>query len=92
MKVKWNFMPLFVASMIKDACRFVKDYVNISGLKIWQEELSRIVNFNVEQEANLFLRDIAIKAVRLIEIAFIVQNVIFQSMTKMRSSVSKHIG
>lgn len=33
-----------------------KDYVNINGLKIWQEEVTRIVNFNVEQECNGFLR------------------------------------
>ena len=26
------------------------------GLKIWQEEFSRIVNFNVEQECNSFLK------------------------------------
>lgn len=33
-----------------------QDYVNIYGLKIWQEEVSRIVNYNVEQECNSFLR------------------------------------
>ena len=30
--------------------------MNIYGLKIWQEEVSRIVNYNVEQECNSFLR------------------------------------
>ena len=35
---------------------YIQDYVRISGLKIWQEELSRVINFNVEQEANTFLR------------------------------------
>lgn len=35
---------------------YIQDYVNIYGLKIWQEELSRIVNYNVEQECNSFLR------------------------------------
>ena len=35
---------------------YIQDYVNIYGLKIWQEEVSRIVNYNVEQECNSFLR------------------------------------
>jgi WASH complex subunit strumpellin len=30
--------------------------VNIYGLKIWQEEFSRMVNFNVEQESNQFVK------------------------------------
>jgi len=30
--------------------------VNIYGLKIWQEEFSRIINFNVEMECNSFLK------------------------------------
>nr|DBA23989.1 TPA: hypothetical protein GDO54_011699 [Pyxicephalus adspersus] len=35
---------------------YIQDYVSIYGLKIWQEEVSRIVNYNVEQECNNFLR------------------------------------
>ncbi|ELU12274.1 hypothetical protein CAPTEDRAFT_155968 [Capitella teleta] len=35
---------------------YIQDYVSIYGLKIWQEEMSRIVNYNVEQECNSFLR------------------------------------
>uniref|UniRef100_A0A8C2PJP0 WASH complex subunit 5 n=1 Tax=Capra hircus TaxID=9925 RepID=A0A8C2PJP0_CAPHI len=35
---------------------YIQDYVNIYGLKIWQEEVSRIINYNVEQECNNFLR------------------------------------
>lgn len=34
----------------------IQDYVNIQGLRIWQEEFSRIVNFYVEQECNTFLK------------------------------------
>lgn len=34
---------------------YIQDYVNIYGLKIWQEEISRIINYNVEQECNSFL-------------------------------------
>jgi len=36
--------------------QYIQDYVNIYGLKIWQEEFSRIVNYNVEQECNSFLK------------------------------------
>ena len=50
---------------------YIQDYVNIYGLNIWQEEVSkflvywpvamvtqvsRIINYNVEQECNSFLR------------------------------------
>jgi WASH complex subunit strumpellin len=35
---------------------YIQDYVNIYGLKMWQEEMLRIVNYNVEQECNSFLR------------------------------------
>lgn len=35
---------------------YIQDYLNINGLKIWQEEVNRLVNFNVEQECNSFMR------------------------------------
>jgi WASH complex subunit strumpellin len=35
---------------------YIQDYVNIYGLKIWQEEFSRIIYFHVEQECNQFLK------------------------------------
>lgn len=35
---------------------YIQDYVSVYGLKIWQEEVSRIINYNVEQECNSFLR------------------------------------
>ncbi len=35
---------------------YIQDYVNLYGLKIWQEEFSRIVFFHVEQECNTFLK------------------------------------
>jgi len=41
---------------VLNQCLDIQDYVNIYGLKIWQEEFSRIVNYNVEQECNLFLK------------------------------------
>lgn len=36
--------------------QYVQDYISIYGLKLWQEEFSRIINFNVEQECNSFLK------------------------------------
>lgn len=35
---------------------YIQDYLNINGLKIWQEEVMRLINFNVEQECNSFMR------------------------------------
>ncbi|RWS23664.1 WASH complex subunit strumpellin-like protein, partial [Leptotrombidium deliense] len=47
-------------SQIMDGFRrsfeYIQDYVCIYGLKIWQEEVTRIVSFNVEQECNAFMR------------------------------------
>ncbi|XP_065061996.1 WASH complex subunit 5-like [Rhopilema esculentum] len=40
----------------KRSFEYIQDYVDMQGLKIWQEELSRIVNYNIEQECNSFLR------------------------------------
>lgn len=36
---------------------YVQDYLNIKGLKIWQEEISRIINYNVERECNSYQRN-----------------------------------
>lgn len=35
----------------------IQDYIRMQGLKIWQEEFMRIINFNVEQECNKFLQN-----------------------------------
>ncbi|KAH3758632.1 WASH complex subunit 5 [Pelomyxa schiedti] len=35
--------------------QYIQDYIRLPGLKVWQEEFMRIVNFNVEQECNRFL-------------------------------------
>ena len=35
---------------------YIQDYANIYGLKIWQEEFSRIIYFHVQQECNSFLK------------------------------------
>lgn len=36
---------------------YIQDYIGIYGLKIWQEELCRIIGYNVELECNSFLRN-----------------------------------
>ena len=41
---------------LKRSFQYIQDYVNIYGLKIWQEEFSRIIAYNVEQECNSFLK------------------------------------
>eukprot|EP00049_Salpingoeca_infusionum_P018780 m.358747 g.358747 ORF g.358747 m.358747 type:complete len:1177 (-) comp18266_c0_seq1:307-3837(-) len=41
---------------IRRSFEYIQDYVAIYGLKIWQEEVSRIINYYVEQECNQFLR------------------------------------
>eukprot|EP01114_Cavostelium_apophysatum_P004875 TRINITY_DN1530_c0_g1_i1.p1 TRINITY_DN1530_c0_g1~~TRINITY_DN1530_c0_g1_i1.p1 ORF type:complete len:883 (+),score=302.78 TRINITY_DN1530_c0_g1_i1:200-2848(+) len=41
---------------IKRSFQYIQDYLNLYGLKIWQEEFSRIINYNVEQECNSFLK------------------------------------
>lgn len=41
----------------KRSFEYVQDYINIHGLKIWQEEILRIMNYNVEKECNSFLRN-----------------------------------
>lgn len=51
---------------------YIQDYVSIYGLKIWQEEMSRIINYNVEQECNAFLRH---KASVLVQLFFLLKMV-----------------
>lgn len=34
----------------------LQDYLNIYGLRIWQQEFSRIISYYVEQESNQFLK------------------------------------
>lgn len=35
---------------------YIQDYIQMYGLKIWQEEFSRIIFYSVEQECNSFLK------------------------------------
>ncbi|KAL3702168.1 hypothetical protein R1sor_020190 [Riccia sorocarpa] len=34
----------------------VQDYVHVHGLQLWQQEFTRIIDFSVEQECNVFLK------------------------------------
>ncbi|KAI8126229.1 putative WASH complex subunit strumpellin [Lucilia cuprina] len=36
---------------------YIQDYLNVHGLKILQQELTRVINYNVEKECNAFLRN-----------------------------------
>lgn len=35
---------------------YFQDYVHIHGLQVWQEEFTRIVNYNLEQECSTYLK------------------------------------
>ena len=41
---------------LERSIEYLQDYIGISGLKMYHEEISRIINYNVEQEANRFLK------------------------------------
>ena len=40
---------------MKESFEYVQDYMNVFGLQLWQEEFSRLINFNVEMECNAYL-------------------------------------
>lgn len=41
----------------KKSFEYVQDYIDIYGLKVWQEEFSRVMGFFTEQECNRFVRE-----------------------------------
>lgn len=41
---------------LERSIEYLQDYIGISGLKMYYEEISRIINYNVEQEANRFFK------------------------------------
>lgn len=41
---------------VKRSFEYIQDYLNLYGLKLWQEESSRIIGLNLEMESNQFLR------------------------------------
>lgn len=40
----------------RQSFEYIQDYIGVYGLKIWQEEFSRIIHYMVESECNSFLR------------------------------------
>lgn len=56
-EIELKLKQLFhVLDGFKRSFEYIQDYIKIYGLKIWQEELFRIVNYNIEQECNSFMR------------------------------------
>ncbi|XP_023324420.1 WASH complex subunit 5 [Eurytemora carolleeae] len=47
----WKVMESFRKSF-----EYIQDYIGISTLCLWQEEISRLINYAVEREASMFLR------------------------------------
>jgi len=43
-------------SIFLQSFEYIQDYLACYGLKLWQEEFSRIVHYNLEQECNRFLK------------------------------------
>lgn len=41
---------------LQQSFEHIQDYIKVYGLKVWQEEFTRIINYYVEQESNRFLR------------------------------------
>lgn len=41
---------------LKRSIEYLQDYIGIAGLKIFQQEFARIINYNTEQESNRFLK------------------------------------
>ena len=41
---------------LKRSIEYLQDYIDIAGLKIFQQEFARVINFNTEQEANRYLK------------------------------------
>jgi WASH complex subunit strumpellin len=41
---------------LRRSLEYIQDYVNIYGLRVWQQEFQRIISFMVEQECNMFLK------------------------------------
>jgi WASH complex subunit strumpellin len=41
---------------LKRSIEYLQDYIGIAGLKIFQQEVARIINYNTEQESNRFLK------------------------------------
>jgi hypothetical protein len=65
---------------------YVQDYIGIYGLRMWQEEFTRVVAFNTEQESNKYLR------VRVLPDASVHQSrtIPIPLMTQVRDTAARH--
>ncbi len=41
---------------LKRSIEYLQDYIDIAGLQMYQQELSRVINYNTEQESNRYLK------------------------------------
>ena len=41
---------------VKRSIEYLQDYIGIAGLKIFQQEFARIINYHTEQESNRFVK------------------------------------
>ncbi len=41
---------------LKRSIEYLQDYIDIAGLQMYQQELSRVINYNTEMEANRYLK------------------------------------
>jgi WASH complex subunit strumpellin len=41
---------------LKRSIEYLQDYIGIAGLQMYQQELSRVINYNTEQESNQYLK------------------------------------
>lgn len=41
---------------LKRSIEYLQDYIDIAGLKMYQQEMARVINYNTEQEANRYLK------------------------------------
>ena len=41
---------------LRKSVQYIQDYIDMPGLKIFQEEFTRLINYNTEQEANRYLK------------------------------------
>jgi len=41
---------------LKQSIQYIQDYIDMPGLKIYQQEIARVINYNTEQEANKYLK------------------------------------
>lgn len=41
---------------LKRSIEYLQDYIDIAGLKIYQQEMARVINYHTEQEANRYVK------------------------------------